>query len=222
MRWGSPARAAAALAAASLGVFPALVRADSFTPVSVGVQTGTLGSGITLERPLLFNFSVRLQTGWLSTSDTPTIAGGPWARDFHEQNVLLAGDWRPDAGRYRFTAGLLLGGDNTTFVAKSVDGINVIVNNHAYPTAQAGIVSANVGYGRPTLYLGGGIGTGITRGFAVAFDAGIVYRNGAVTTGATGPLANDPRFAADLQTLAGQIPHRGIQPVVDVGLVYRP
>jgi hypothetical protein len=217
MKWG----AATATLVALCGM-PALARADSFTPVSVGAQASTLGFGFTLERPLLFNFSARLATGFLSVSDETEVGGAAWTRTFREQNVLLAADWRPYAGRYRLTGGLLLSGDRTTYVAESVDGTNYAINKTLYPVSQVGVVRSQVSYSHPAVYVGVGGGTGITRGFTIAFDAGLILRNGSVAASATGPLQNDPRFQSDLQTVASQFRTRWVQPVLDIGLVYRP
>jgi len=217
MRWAS-----AALSAIALCGVPVLASADSFDPVSVGVQASTLGFGVTLERPLLFNLSARIATGTLSSTDQVVTGGTPWRRTAHESNVLVAADWRPDAGRYRLSAGLLFGSDHTDYTVKSVNGSSYDINGTPYAVAGAGTVGARVSYPHPAVYLGVGGGTGITRGFTIAFDAGLVLRNGATTTSATGPLQNDPGFQANVQAVAAGFPTRWIQPVVDVGLVFRP
>jgi hypothetical protein len=216
MKWVS---AAATLIALS-GV-PVVAAADSFDPVSVGVQASTLGFGISLERPLLFNLSARVATGLLSVSDLAVYGNGQWTRTFQQQNVLLVADWRPYAGRYRLSAGFLLGGDHTTYVARPA-GQNYVINGNSYPVSGAGIVSANVGYGHPAPYVGIGGGTGITRGFTISFDAGLVLRNGSTTASATGPLQSNPQFNADVQSVASQFRTRWVQPVLEIGVAYRP
>jgi hypothetical protein len=217
MRWLS-----AAVTLVALCGVPALASADSFDPVSVGVQASTLGFGLSLERPLLFNLSARIATGLLSSSDQEIYGGSPWIRTNNEANVLVAADWRPYSGRYRLSAGLLFGNDHTTYVVQSPTGTSDVINGTSYPTAGVGVASAQVSYARPAPYVGVGGGTGILRGFTVAFDVGLVLRNGSVTTSATGPLQNDPAFQANLQTIAGQLRTRSIQPVIDLGLVFRP
>jgi hypothetical protein len=216
MRW----RFVAVLLGA-LCVIPATARADSFDPISFGVHISTLGNGITLERPLLFDLSARLTTGLLSSTSTKTYDNNPWASTFHENNVLVAMDWRPYAGRWRLSGGLLLGGDYVDKVAQNAGG-NYVLNGNAYPVANAGAVSARISFARPALYLGFGGGTGILKGLTIAFDAGIVIRNGTLSTSATGPLQANPQFQADLATTAAQFRTRLVQPVIGIGLVYRP
>ena len=217
---GAPFKLAAALLGA-LCVVPATARADSFDPISIGVSASTLGFGVTLERPLLFNLSARITTGALSTSTTQSYDNNPWVSTFHESNVLVAMDWRPYAGRWRLSAGLLFGSDNVQKVAQSF-GPNYTLNGNTYPVNQAGIVSAQVSFARPAIYAGFGGGTGILKGLTIGFDAGVVVRNGTTTTYATGPLQNNPQFLADLNATAANFRTRFIQPVVGIGLVYRP
>lgn len=216
MRWRFVAMLVGALC-----VIPAVARADSFDPVSFGVHVSTLGDGITLERPLLFDLSARVTTGWLSTSSQRNYDGSPWTSTFHENNALVAMDWRPYGGRWRLSGGLLFGGDHVDKVAQSLSG-NYLLNGNAYPVNNAGIVSAHISFARPAIYLGFGGGTGILKGLTIAFDAGIVVRNGTLSTNATGPLQGSPQFESDLAATAAQFRTRLVQPVIGIGLVYRP
>jgi hypothetical protein len=205
----------------ALCVTPTIARADSFDPISIGAHIGTLGAGVTLERPLLFDLSARVTTGLLSTTTQQTYNNAPWTSTFHENNVVVAMDWRPYGGRWRLSGGLLFGGDYVNKVAQSVNG-NYSLNGDTYPVSGAGIVSARVSYARPAIYAGFGGGTGILRGLTIGFDAGIVVRNGSLSTYATGPLAGNTAFQTDLAATASQFRTRLIQPVIGVGLVYRP
>lgn len=205
----------------ALCVLPAAARADSFDPVSFGVHASTLGVGVTLERPLLFDLTARLTTGLLSQTIQRTYDNNPWTSTFHENNVLVAMDWRPYGGRWRLSGGLLFGGDSVSRVAQSVGG-NYTLNGNVYAQSQAGVVSGRVTFAHPSLYAGFGGGTGILKGLTIAFDAGIVVRNGTLSTNATGPLQANAQFEADLAATAAQFRTRLIQPVVGIGLVYRP
>jgi hypothetical protein len=163
-----------AVAAALLGLLfsvPAVARADSFDPLSIGLHVSTLGDGVTLERPLLFNLSARIDTGLLSQSSQQNYDHNPWESTFHENNVLVAMDWRPYAGRWRLSGGLLFGGDYVEKVAQSVNSTYVL-NGDTYASNAAGVVSAHVSFARPSIYLGFGGGTGILKGLTIAFDAG--------------------------------------------------
>jgi hypothetical protein len=150
-----------------------------------------------------------------------TYDNNPWQSTFHQNNVLVAMDWRPYSGRWRLSGGLLFGGDYVQKVAQSV-GSNYTLNGDVYPVNQAGVVSARVSFARPAVYAGFGGGTGILKGLTIAFDAGIVVRNGTSSTSATGPLQANPQFQADLAATAAQFRTRLIQPVIGIGLVYRP
>lgn len=217
MRW----RFAAVLIAAMCAP-PALARADSFDPVSFGAHASTLGYGITIERPLLFDLSVRATTGAMSSTSQPSYDGNQWSSTFRQNNVLLAMDWRPYAGRWRVSGGLLFGSDHVDKTALASPNGTILLNGTAYPAAAAGVVSSRISYSRPAIYLGVGAGTGILKGLTIAFDAGIVIRNGSTTTSATGPLASNAQFQNDLATTSQQFRARLVQPVIGVGIVYRP
>jgi hypothetical protein len=210
-----------ALLLVALCAYPARARADSFDPVSVGAEASTLGYGVTLERPLLFDLSARVTTGALSTSNEHSYDNNPWVSNFHQSNVLVAMEWRPYAGRWGLTGGVLFGNDFVNKTAQTY-GSTYMLNGNAYPTAAAGVVSARINYAHPALYLGVGAGTGILKGLTIAFDAGLVVRNGTLSTSATGPLATNPQFQSDLAATVAQFRTHFIQPVVGVGLVFRP
>jgi hypothetical protein len=214
-----------ALAAASLALAlaapPAAARADSFSSVSYGAHVSTVGDGITLEKPLLYDLSARIVTNDLSVSQQLSYDGAAYTSTSRFRNIGLIADFRPYAGRYRISGGLLFGNDRIDNVARP-DGGAVNVGAGNYAAAGAGTVSSRVSFDRPSLYLGVGTGTGLIRGLALDFDAGVLVRNGTASAAATGPLRRDPAFAADLARLRGELRTRIVSPVLSVGLSYRP
>ena len=214
-------RLAAAAFAFALAAAPAAARADLFSSVSYGAHVSTIGDGVTLEKPLLYDLSVRLTTNAGSTSQQLTFDGNPYTSTQRAQNVGVIADFRPYGGRYRISGGLLFGNDRVDNVARDVGG-SYRIGAGTYPVSAAGRVTATMHYDRPAIYLGAGTGTGLVPGLALAFDAGIVVRNGHASAGANGPLANDPAFRADLARLQGELRPHVVQPVVSIGLVFRP
>jgi hypothetical protein len=214
-------RLVAAALACGLAAAPAAARADLFSSVSVGVHSSTIGDGISLDKPILYNFSLRIATG--NNSDTQEVSydGTPYTSTTKNNNIALIGDYRPYAGRYRISAGLVFGNDHIDDTARQ-DSPSIRVGNNLYPTSGTGIVSTHLTFSRPSLYAGVGTGAGLVRGLALAFDAGVLVRNGTVTTSATGPLANNPAFQADLERLRSEHRTRMVVPVISIGLVYRP
>jgi hypothetical protein len=214
-------RFAAAWFALALVAVPGAARADLFSSVSTGVHVSTIGHGITLEKPLLYDFSARITTGTLSVSQESRYDGNPYTTTTRYSNVGLIADYRPHAGRYRISGGLVFGSDRVDNVARDV-GALVRVGNGLYPLSGAGSVNARVRFDRPSLYAGVGTGAGLIRGFALEFDGGVLVRNGTATATASGPLANDPAFRADLERLRSELRTHVVVPVLSVGLVYRP
>jgi opacity protein-like surface antigen len=212
--------AAASFSLALLAV-PAAARADLFSSVSAGVHASTIGHGITLEKPLLFDFSVRVTTGTLSVSQQSTYDTTSYTTTTRYSNVGVIADYRPYAGRYRISGGLVFGNDRIDNVSRDAAGF-LRVGNNLYPVSGTGTVNARVRFDRPSLYAGVGTGAGLVRGLALEFDAGALVRNGTATAVASGPLANDPAFRADLQRLRGELRTHIVVPVLSVGLIYRP
>ncbi|HEY0392963.1 MAG TPA: hypothetical protein VGD01_00580 [Candidatus Elarobacter sp.] len=214
-------RLAAASFAAALAALPAAARADLFSSVSYGVHASTAGHGVTLEKPLLFDFSLRLETNTMSVSQQFSYDRNPYTSTSHYNNFAVIADYRPYAGRYRISGGLVFGNDRIDNVAREQSS-TLRVGNGVYPVTGTGAVTARVSFNRPSLYGGVGTGTGLIKGLALTFDAGALIRNGTATASATGPLATDPAFRADLERLRSEQRTHVIVPVVSVGLVYRP
>ncbi|MEA2786775.1 MAG: hypothetical protein QOF71_2879 [Candidatus Eremiobacteraeota bacterium] len=211
----------AASCSLALLAVPAAARADLFSSVSAGVHASTIGHGITLEKPLLYDFSVRVTTGSLSVSQQSTYDTTTYTTTTRYSNVGVIADYRPYAGRYRISGGLVFGNDAIDNVARESAGM-IRVGNNAYPVSGTGAVNARVRFDRPSLYAGIGTGTGLIRGLAIEIDAGALVRNGTASVAASGPLANDPAFRADMQRLRGELRTRVVVPVLSIGLVYRP
>jgi hypothetical protein len=211
----------AASCSLALVAVPAAARADLFSSVSAGVHVSTIGHGITLEKPLLYDFSVRITTGSLSVSQQSTYDTTSYTTTTRYSNVGVIADYRPYAGRYRISGGLVFGNDRVDNIARP-DTATLRVGNGIYPVSGTGTVSARLRYDRPSIYAGVGTGTGSIRGLAITFDGGVLIRNGSATANATGPLAADPAFRRDLEHLRTELRTHVVVPVVSVGLVYRP
>ncbi|HTD38793.1 MAG TPA: hypothetical protein VK669_14885 [Candidatus Limnocylindrales bacterium] len=214
-------RLAAASFAAVLAALPAAARADLFSSVSYGVKVSTIGHGVTLEKPLLYDFSVRVETGTMSVSQQLSYDGVPYRSTNHFNNIAVIGDFRPYGGRYRISGGLVFGSDHIDNIARP-ETAAIRVGNGVYPVAGTGVVSGRVSYDRPSLYAGVGTGTGIIKGLALTVDAGALVRNGTATANATGPLQSNPPFRADLERFRNEQRVHSVVPVISVGLVYRP
>ena len=212
---------AAASLACALTAVPAVARADLFSSLSYGVQVSTIGDGITLEKPLLYDFSVRVTTGALSITDQSSYDGTPYTTTTRFNNFGVIGDFRPYGGRYRISGGLVFGSDRIDNVARAQSAL-IQVGNGLYSSAGAGQVLARVSFNHPSIYAGVGTGTGIVRGLALDIDGGVLLRNGVSSATAGGPLNTNPAFQADLARLQGELRTHIVVPVVSIGLVYRP
>src|ERR1700730_4786167 len=107
-------RIAAALFACVLFAAPTAARADLFSSLSYGVHVSTIGDGVTLEKPLLYDFSLRIATGNASVSEQFSYDGNPYTSTSKFNNIALIGDYRPNASRYRSATRLVF--ENDTIV----------------------------------------------------------------------------------------------------------
>ncbi len=212
---------AGAVLAAGLAALPSAANADLFSSLSYGVRASTIGDGITLEKPLLYDFSVRVTTGNLSITNQSSYDRTSYITTTRYNNIGVIGDFRPYGGRYRLSAGLVFGNDRIDNVANPSTP-SMRVGNNLYPTSGTGQVLARVTFNRPSIYAGVGTGTGIVKGLALDIDGGILIRNGISTTSATGALATNPAFTRDLGRLQAELRTHIVVPVLSVGLVYRP
>jgi hypothetical protein len=212
---------AGAALAAGCAIFPVAARADLFSSLSYGVRASTIGDGITLEKPLLYNFSVRVTTGTLSVTTQTAYDRTSYLSTQHYNNFGVIADFRPSAGRYRISGGLVFGNDHIDNVSNATTPL-INIGTGTYPANGAGQVLARVAFNHPSIYAGVGTGAGIVRGLALDIDGGILIRNGTASTSATGPLNTNPAFQADLNRLGGELRTRIIVPVISLGLVYRP
>lgn len=214
-------RRLAAAAVVALLASPLPAGADSFDPISIGVHAGTLGYGITFERPLLFDLSARIETGKMTISQTAAYDRTSFTENHHFSNVLAALQWRPNGFRFGLSAGLLLGSDHVDYIARDDLG-PYMFNGNSYPVASAGRVTARVNFDRPAIYLGVGTGSGTKHGLAVAANFGVVIRNGVASITADGPASGSSALQRDLGHVAAQLRTHVISPAISAGITYRP
>ena len=217
-------QAAAAAFAVALAALPAAARADLFSSVSYGVQASTIGHGITLEKPLLYDFSVRIQTGTMSVSQQFTYDGNPYTSD---RRATTTSPSSPTTGRTP---------DGTASAAGSSSAATASTTSHAptarsstsatgiYPVSGTGTVSTRLRYGRPSHLRR-------RRHRHRARSAASRWRSTPASSSATArrpspqparsPLRAPPS-APTSNRLRGEQRTHVVVPVLSVGLVYRP
>src|ERR1700684_886339 len=132
-----------AVLAAGITAYPAAAKADLFSSLSYGVHASTTGDGITLEKPLLYDFSVRVTTSALSVSQQFSYDGHPYTTTTRYNNYGLIADYRPYGGRSRISGGLVFGNDRVDNIARP-DTAMLRVGNGIYPVSGTGTVSARL------------------------------------------------------------------------------
>jgi hypothetical protein len=196
-------------------------------PSALGTEIRTFD-----ENPVVvFTFSKYADTGyaWLNYNDETGFACSNQIgmRKFSDKRAFV--NWHPFGSSFRFSAGAFSNEDTIAIINHpKTRGSTMTIGGNTYAASQVGIVRGDVelarniepyvGFGWSKRPVNGGIGY-----FA---DFGFLFTSGAKTAlSATGPIASDPTFQANLQKEADGISHDlkplRYYPIVQAGLLYR-
>jgi len=215
--------AAAVLLAASLfAVSPA--RADD-TNLAIGVHAGTLGYGISLEKPIDDKLAIRVQNGLFSLSANSTSNTVNYNGTLTFSNYATLVDFHPGGGHFRLTAGAVLGNDHINASGTPNGDGTYTINGNLYTAAQVGTLNGQVKLGGFAPYLGIGAGSSHKAGLSFTYDAGIAFRSSTASLSATGTGVGTAQFDADLAAAQAKLQSNAnylkTYPVIDIGLSYR-
>ena len=188
-------------------------------------QVGTEGAGVGYGHALGslanvraefngFSFSHSFNSGGLHYDGTATLAHGG-----------LYGDFFPAPGvvPFRFTAGVLIGGDNVDADATSMSGTYTI-NGVKYSTLGESIhAKAKFPVVRPYLGIGFGHSPLATKGFSMFVDAGVAYGKPRVDFDVPADIvaeAGQANVDAEKQSLQNTADRLRFYPIVKVGITY--
>jgi len=162
-----------------------------------------------------FSFSHSFNSGGLHYDGTATLAHAGLYGDFFPAPTVVP---------FRFTAGLLIGGDNVDATATSMSGTYTI-NGVAYPTLGESIhAKATFPAVRPYLGIGFGHSPLATKGFSMFFDAGVAYGKPHVDFDVPADIvaeAGQANVDAEKQSLQNTADRLRFYPIVKIGVTYR-
>jgi hypothetical protein len=191
---------------------------------TVGVMGGTQGLGPEIAYRA-GDFGLRGNAGYLSYNHDQTVDQINYNGKLKLDSVGLMADWYPMGGGLRFSLGAR--NNNNQIHLNGTPANSVTVGNNVYTPAQIGTLSGVVTGNRfsPTLSLGYG-GT-LARGFALGAELGVVFQGSPRVENyqATGLLASNPAFQADLQTERARVEDKvhsyQYWPIAQIQLLYR-
>jgi len=135
-------------------------------------------------------------------------------------------DWHPFAGVFRISAGLVLNRNELDMEARPTGFVEI--GDQEYAPAEVGTLSGDVDFRSVAPYVGIGWGNAVgeDKRWGFVCDLGIVFQGSPdADLAATGPIASDPTFQADLakeeENLEDDLDFFKYYPVISFGISYK-
>jgi len=209
---------------AAMFTYPSLSYAEG---IGVTGRISTLGLGVEVTKSMTTALNARVGFNTWSYNENFSDNDGieyEFNLELRSMSALL--DWHPFNGGFRLSGGLFYNKNNITATAKPKSSYSI--GNSTYTAAQIGSVTANIDFKTMVPYLGIGWGNAVGKDkrLGIVFDLGIVYQGSPdVSMQATGLVASDPTFQADLareeQELQNDVDEFKYYPVVSLGISYK-
>lgn len=214
--------AALATAAAALA---APAAAQDSGGVSVAVSGGTLGVGPELGYRASEKFGLRASATFLGVDRTVESDGIEYDGSLDLESYGAALDLYPFGGGFRLSGGARMANNGVGLLATPTTDVEV--GDMTYTPEEIGTLTGRVEPRSfaPTLTLG--YGGGASKGVKFGIDAGVMFQGAPKVTRltATGTLANDPDFQAELARekaeIEADLDSFKLFPIVQLSLGYR-
>jgi hypothetical protein len=198
---------------------------DSRSGLALGLEGGTTGFGPALIYTASPEVSFGLSYGILSF-DYNNAKGykSRYDYDVDLRNLAAVVNWYPMSGHFHLTAGAILFDHQYDVTARPRNGRSFEIGDHNYDNSQITSVTGKIDTGSKIApYIGAGWSWSLGHsGFSLITDVGLMFTRGYDTKlTATGPVANDPVFLADLQKERDDLnDSMKVFPVIKAGVVY--
>jgi hypothetical protein len=192
---------------------------------TLGVLGGTQGLGPEIAYRAGAHFGVRGNAGYLSYNHDQTVNQISYNGKLKLNSAGLMADWYPMGGGFRFSLGAR-NNDNKIHV-NSTPASSVTVGNNVYTPAQIGTLSGVVTGNSFSPSFSLGYGGTLAKGFTLGAELGVVFQGSPKVENyqATGLLASNPAFQADLQTERTRVEDKvhsyQYWPIAQIQLLYR-
>ena len=195
--------------------------------VTLGPTVGTGGGGIEVGfRPPGSLIGARVQWTGL-THETSTRAGGTkFDVAASSTATTLVGDWHFSGSGWRLGLGLRMGELEANL--RNADPVSVTLRGRTYTAAETGALSGRTKWPAvlPQLTLGYVHRFDVDSPWSFTIDGGLVFlRSPKTTLTASGPIASDPTFQADLEAERAAVKERlsaiRALPILAFGVQYR-
>jgi hypothetical protein len=214
------------VAAFCLSSWTALAASADSARLAAAARVGTLGLGGDLMVNVLPDLNLRLGAGCFDLSFSSEVTNVEYDVDLDLLTFPLLLDWYPFDNKFHLSAGIVL---NRTEV--DLDGRyngTVTIGDRTYTAEEIGTLSGDLSFRDVAPYIGIGWGNAFgKRGhWGIVTDLGVAFVGSAdVALSASGPLADDPAFAAHLarekKDLKDKADRLKIYPVLSANLYFR-
>ncbi len=199
--------------------------ADDGTRISIGITGGTLGIGPEIGVRVADNFGVRGNATFLSFSGDYDSDDVTYNGKLKLKSYGVMADLYPFGSHFRVSAGARINRNRVDLSATPTGTTEI--GGVEYSAAQIGTLSGRGETKKVAPALTLGWSGAKRRGFMFGFDAGVLFQ-GAVRVRefrATGALANDATFRANLETerrdLQDDVDDYKVYPIVQFAIGYR-
>lgn len=166
--------------------------------VGVGVKAGSLGAGVEVSYPISSMLTVGVGINKYSKSWDTTADGVDYQGDLNLQTISLLANFHPFSGSFHLTAGAMI--NNNEVKMEADPSTSYDIGGTTYTLSQVGTLSGKVNFNKVAPYAGFGWGTSSDSGIGFTLDIGVLMQGKPnVDFDATGTLASDPGFQADLK-----------------------
>jgi len=189
----------------------------------IGIKAGTLGIGIEgTWRPLPY-MDLRLGANAYDYNDTLSEAGIDYDADLTLKTYYATANFKFPLSPFRMTAGVYSNGNELNLISANTG--NVTIGSIVYTAAEIGTLSSKTSFSSTAPYFGFGFDFTVLNKVGLNLDFGVLWQDEPIVTmAATGLLASDPFFLAELeserQELEDEMSSYKAWPVISLGFVY--
>lgn len=195
---------------------------------AIGAEVGTAGYGPVIVLTASKHFTFDLGYTWFSYNYDYSDSDAEYKAKLKLSNLQAIANWHPFAGTFHLSAGGFLTDNKLDIVAKPKAGSTYDIGNTSYTAAQVGTLSGSAEISKGVApFVGLGWSKAPTKsGFGFFFELGVLFIDDpSAELSATGPIANDATFKANLQKEVKDINDdlSGLKyyPIAQLGLMYR-
>lgn len=203
------------------------VQAEDTIGIGVGGKVSSLGVGGEVVGRLHDNLNMRVGLQGIAYDRDDTYSGIDYEAELEFFSGILLADWFPFSNNFRVSGGVAVNQNELNVTGVPRNG-TFTIGGTTYPSALAGSLTGTVDFNTVAPYAGIGYGGSFsdTSNWSFFCDLGILFQGSPnVSYSATGPLASNPTFQANLEQerkeLEEDIDEYQYYPVVSMGVMYK-